>query len=74
MGAGPGKTITYLVDLPLPWGKDTEVTLPIEALVSDATDQAQPAINMAVMRGAVVISAAVVMAVGLGAWWLRGRR
>jgi len=74
MGAGPGPTVTYLVDLPLPWGKDTEVTLPIEALVNDAVTTAQPSIDASIMRGAVAAAAAVALAVGLGAWWVRSKR
>jgi len=74
VGAGPGPTITYLVDLPLPWGKDTEVTLPIDALVADSVASAQPAVDAAVMRGAVVISVSVAVVVGAAAWWLRRGR
>lgn len=74
LGAGPGATTTYLVDLPLPWGKDTEVTLPIDALVNDAMAVAQPAVDASIMRGVVAAAAAVALAVGLGAWWIRSKR
>lgn len=36
LGAGPGPVETYRVDLPLPWGDDTEIKLPIHALTQDA--------------------------------------
>lgn len=36
LGAGPGPTKTYLVDLPFPWGDDTKVTVPMDAIVKDA--------------------------------------
>lgn len=71
VGAGPGKTITYLVDLPQPWGRDTEVTIPVEVLVDDALIAAQPTMDAAIMRGVVGVGAAMVLAVGLGAWLLR---
>jgi hypothetical protein len=74
IGAGPGPTVTYLVDLPLPWGKDTEVTLPIEALVNDAVAVAQPSIDASINRGVVAAAAAVALAVGLSAWWVRSKR
>lgn len=71
VGAGPGPTVTYLVDLPQPWGRDTQVTIPVEALVDDALVAAQPTMDAAVMRGVVGVAAAMVLAVGLGAWLLR---
>ncbi len=36
IGAGPGPIKTYKVDLPFPWGADTEVKLPLDAIVKDA--------------------------------------
>jgi p-aminobenzoyl-glutamate transporter AbgT len=36
LGAGPGPTLTYKVDLPFPWGSDTPITVPMEAIVHDA--------------------------------------
>jgi hypothetical protein len=59
------------VDLPQPWGRDTEVTVPVEALVDDVLIAAQPTMNAAIMRGVVGAAAAMVLAVGLGAWLLR---
>lgn len=35
LGAGPGPIKTYYVDLPFPWGKDTEVKVPLEAVLQD---------------------------------------
>jgi hypothetical protein len=71
VGAGPGDTRTYLVDLPLPWGRDTEVTLPIQALVDDAWTSMEPNVNASINRGAVIVAAAVMLAVGLGALWIK---
>jgi len=59
------------VDLPQPWGRDTQVTIPVDALVGDALVAAQPSMDAAVMRGVVGVAAAMVLAVGLGAWLLR---
>jgi hypothetical protein len=36
LGAGPGPVKKYLVDLPFPWGDDTEVTVPMQQFVTDA--------------------------------------
>lgn len=36
IGAGPGPVKTYKVDLPFPWGDDTPISLPLDALVKDA--------------------------------------
>lgn len=36
LGAGPGPIKTYKVDLPFPWGADTEVKVPLDAIVKDA--------------------------------------
>jgi hypothetical protein len=71
VGAGPGETVTYRVDLPLPWGRDTEVTLPIQALVDDAWVAMEPNVSGAISKGAVVIAASVALAVGLAAMWIK---
>lgn len=42
LGAGPGRTKTYRVDLPFPWGDDTELTLPVQQLSQDFADAAWP--------------------------------
>lgn len=36
LGAGPGPVRTYKVDLPFPWGDDTAIKLPLDAMVKDA--------------------------------------
>ena len=36
LGAGPGPVRTYKVDLPVPWGDDTEIKIPLDAMVKDA--------------------------------------
>jgi hypothetical protein len=42
VGAGPGPVQKYKVDAPWPWGDNTEIALPVDALVSDAWTAAQP--------------------------------
>lgn len=74
VGAGPGETRTYQVDLPLPWGRDTDVTLPIQALVDDAWLAMEPNMDAAINRGAVIVAASVMLAVGLGALWIKKGR
>jgi hypothetical protein len=71
LGAGPGEVVTYRVDLPYPWGDDSEITLPIEALVNDAWTVTEPRVNAAITKGVVAAAAAVALAVALGAWWIR---
>ncbi len=43
LGAGPGPVETYKVDLPFPWGEDTELKLPVYAMVQDAVRAARTA-------------------------------
>ena len=74
LGAGPGPTTTYLVDLPLPWGKDTEVTLPMDQLVADAWASMEPDAYAAIARGVAMAAACMALTVGLGAWWIRSKR
>lgn len=69
MGAGPGPTSTYYVDLPLPWGKDTEITLPMEQLTADAWAAVAPQTDAAIAKGAVVIALTTAVAVGAVLWW-----
>lgn len=45
LGAGPGPTRTYRVDLPLPWGKDTPIEVPLEAIVRDALTESKPTVD-----------------------------
>lgn len=42
VGAGPGPVQKYKVDAPWPWGDNTEIALPVDALVSDAWTAALP--------------------------------
>jgi len=71
MGAGPGPTTTYLVDLPLPWGKDTEITLPMDQLTADAWASMTPNVDAAIAKGAVAVAASVAVVVALAAWWIK---
>lgn len=41
LGAGPGLTRTYYVDLPWPWGENTEVVVPMQQIVSDVLFEAE---------------------------------
>lgn len=50
LGAGPGPTQTFDVDLPLPWGKDTPVTLPVQALADSFGTAMQPRLDAAVKQ------------------------
>lgn len=45
VGAGPGPTKTYKVDMPFPWGKDTEVVVPVQAMVDDTWAALAPHID-----------------------------
>jgi hypothetical protein len=45
VGAGPGPSKTYKVDAPFPWGKDTEVTVPVQAMVDDTWAALAPHID-----------------------------
>ena len=45
MGAGPGPVKTYSVDMPFPWGKDTEVTVPVDQMVNDTWAALSPKID-----------------------------
>jgi hypothetical protein len=71
MGAGPGEVVTYRVDLPLPWGRDTEVTLPIQALVDDAWVAMEPNLTASISKGAVIIAGSVAVAVFMAALWIK---
>lgn len=42
LGAGPGPVKTYYVDLPFPWGDNTEVDLPMSAMAQDAYREVAP--------------------------------
>jgi hypothetical protein len=43
LGAGPGPVETYYVDMPFPWGDDTELRLPVYALTQDVVRNVQKA-------------------------------
>jgi len=45
VGAGPGPTKTYLVDMPLPWGNNTEITVPVQQVVADTWAQLSPKLD-----------------------------
>lgn len=45
MGAGPGPVKTYKIDAPFPWGSDTEITLPVDAMVADTWTALQPRLD-----------------------------
>jgi hypothetical protein len=45
VGAGPGPVKTYKVDAPFPWGKDTEVTVPVDQMVSDTWAALAPSLE-----------------------------
>jgi hypothetical protein len=36
VGAGPGPVKTYKVDAPFPWGENTEIKIPVQAMTDDA--------------------------------------
>ncbi len=74
IGAGPGPTTTYYVDLPLPWGRNTEITLPMQQLVADAVAEARPALQGDVMQAMGVIAATIVVAVAGAAWLMTRKR
>lgn len=38
LGAGPGPISVYRLDMPFPWGDNTEVRVPVYAMVQDALD------------------------------------
>lgn len=40
LAARPAPTRTYRVDAPFPWGDDTEITLPVQAMITDAANEA----------------------------------
>jgi hypothetical protein len=73
VGAGPGEVATYQVDLPLPWGANTEVTLPMQALVDDAWTAMEPAAMRAVYKGAFIVALSVALSISVAAVWLKKR-
>lgn len=74
VGAGPGPTVTYQVDMPWPGGRNSDVTIPIDALMADVWASAEPNVNAAITKGAVAVAASMALAIGLAALWIkRGR-
>jgi len=71
LGAGPGPTVTYQVDLPLPWGADTAVTLPLQQLVDDAWDAGSARMTGAITKTAVAVALSTALAVGLVLYWTK---
>lgn len=120
IGAGPGPTKTYKVDMPFPWGKDTEIVLPVQTIVDDLWTAILPKLNALetkligdmeeevayysptaarkvlnevilpavdkelevafakvdvvkedALKAGLAITATVVLAVGLAAWWIK---
>ncbi len=71
LGAGPGDTISYRVDLPLPWGANTEVTLPMQALVDDAWAAMEPSATAAINRGAALVAVSFALAIAVAAVWIK---
>lgn len=45
VGAGPGPSRTYYVDLPQPWGANTPVALPVQALADDIWNVLAPRLD-----------------------------
>jgi hypothetical protein len=45
IGAGPGPVATYKVDAPFPWGDNTSVSIPVQAMVTDAWNAVSPKID-----------------------------
>jgi len=71
VGAGPGDTMTYRVDLPLPWGRDTEVTIPMQAMMDDAWASVEPNFSKEIFAGVAMISVAVALSSFLAALWVK---
>jgi hypothetical protein len=62
-----------MVDLPLPWGRDTEVTLPMDALVQDAWTAMSPRMDVAIAKGSIAVAASVAVVIGLAAYWMKSK-
>src|SRR5574340_6198 len=59
LGAGPGPARTYDVDLPQPWGANTPVTIPVDALATDFANALQPRVDQALQAATASIRQAV---------------
>jgi len=73
LGAGPGPTATYYVDLPLPWGRDTEIALPMEQLTADAWVALSPKMDQTIAKASVAIALSAAVAVGFAVWLVQRR-
>ncbi len=45
LGAGPGASKTYYIDAPLPWGDNTPITVPVDAIVADFWQSLRPRLD-----------------------------
>jgi hypothetical protein len=45
VGAGPGPVKVYKVDAPFPWGDNTEIKIPLQAMTDDAWAAISPKID-----------------------------
>lgn len=59
LGAGPGPGRTYNIDAPLPWGANTPVTIPVDALATDFANALQPRVDQALQAATASIRQAV---------------
>lgn len=59
LGAGPGPARTYAIDAPLPWGANTPVTIPVDALATDFANALQPRVDQALQAATASIRQAV---------------
>jgi hypothetical protein len=73
MGAGPGPATSYYVDLPLPWGKDTEIALPMDQLTADAWETLSPKMDQSIAKASVAIALSAAVAVGFAVWLVQRR-
>jgi ElaB/YqjD/DUF883 family membrane-anchored ribosome-binding protein len=63
VGAGPGPGRTFYVDAPLPWGQNTPVTIPVQALADASWDAAKGHIEQTIQAASHQISSDVNQAV-----------
>jgi hypothetical protein len=61
LGAGPGAVSTYRVDLPLPWGSDTEIRMPMQQMAYDFVNAAWPNLHGRITALVPELSRAAVM-------------
>jgi len=56
VGAGPGPVKTYKVDMPFPWGANTEITVPVQAMVDDTWAALQPKVDALITQAEEEVS------------------